>query len=521
MYRNLFFLFHLVLVLALAGPAWAICPNVLATYEPDEVNDLVVRTNPSFSPTLEANWPVLGGLNGVPEATQGDYLCKFTWTGETDRKIEVGHYWKHSTFDLCDVNYIAVDVYFATESALPKSAKENVSIWSRWNSNDHWIKCERVPPTIREWYTALFYVGNLCYNDVNNIDALTFEEMGDPSDPSHVAGRMYIDNLRLLKDLGSKHIGRPINFSGYWWSVLHADYPIGAGPNFYTDDPNEVWVDRYGPLHLNILQKDSNWYCSEVIGNENLGYGTYVYTVKVRLEPLDPNIILGLFVYDVPDADDNPREIDVEITRWWDANEPNNAQYVVQPDLPGHKHRFYINEHKTTTHEISWEPDKVSFRTYYGDYPLRDPCDMIHTWCYKGHDIPAEGCENPRINFYLLAPKGAPPGTPGGPPTDGNEAEIIIKNFLYVPLPNSLTCWELSECSGQPFGDANCDGCVNFLDLGMLKNCFFSVQCDPCYNCCADFNHDEQVDFIDLGILKANFFNCGYSPSTGNQNCPP
>ncbi len=448
---NFFVQIGVILVLGLSTSSFAVCfDTLLASYELDEVNDLNVLPNPAFSPTLNCMWPVLGGIHDVPEATKGDYVLKLSWTCETDRKIEVGHYWNNSTFDLADVNYILVDVYFATESALPAPAKKNISIWSRWDSNEHWISCEYVPTETNEWYTVAFYVGNLEYEGLGHIDALTFEEMKGTS------GTIYIDNLQLLRlPIGMEwpHIRRKIKFSDYWWSILQADYPVGAGPNFFTDDPNDVWVDRYGHAHLNIVYKDPNWYCSELVGNANLGYGQYIFTVKAREEMLDPNIVLGLFIYDVPDANDNPREIDFELSRWWHPNEPNNAQYVVQPwNGPNNRYRFYMDEHKTTTHEIIWMPHRIDFKSYYGEFPLVDPNNLIDTWYYVGNDIPLAGCENPRINFYLLPPENSPGGTPGASPSNGKEAEVVIKNFLYLPIP----------------GDLSYDGIVNFVDFALF-----------------------------------------------------
>jgi hypothetical protein len=87
--------------------------------------------------------------------------------------------------------------------------------------------------------------------------------------------------------------------------------------------------------------------------------------------------------------------------------------------------------------------------------------------------------------------------------------------------PNAGTCWDPAECGGQPNGDGTCDGDVNFLDLGQLKQAIFTAKGDPRYNCCADYDHDERVDFRDLGILKQYIFTSGYTPATGNQNCPP
>ena len=427
--------------------------TLLASYELDEVNDLNVSPNLELSPTLNPTWPVLGGVNDVPQATEGDYVLKLAWTNEADNKIEVKHYWNSSTFGLNDVNYILVDVYFATESALPAPAKKNISIWSHWdpNSDPDWIKCESVPPTTNEWYTVGFYVGNLHYEDVNHIDALTFEDMNG------TAGTIYIDNLRLLRlPIGMEwpNIRRKVKFSGYWWSILQSDYPIGVGPNLFTDEPNDVWIDRYGNAHLIIVNKDPNWYCSELVGNKNLGYGQYIFTVKASEKMLDPNIVLGLFIFDVNDENDNPQEIDFELARWWDANEPNNAQYVVQPwNGPNNRYRFRINEHRTTTHQIIWTPHAIDFCSYYGDFPLVDSNNLIDSWSYTGPDIPLAGTENPRINLWLLPPAyNSPRGTPGDRPSDGQDAEVVIKNFLYLPVP----------------GDLNYDKKVDFIDLALF-----------------------------------------------------
>jgi hypothetical protein len=86
------------------------------------------------------------------------------------------------------------------------------------------------------------------------------------------------------------------------------------------------------------------------------------------------------------------------------------------------------------------------------------------------------------------------------------------------------TCWDIvNDCNGQMKGDANCDGGVNFIDLGLLKACIFKCSGDGSglYNCCADFNHDLCNNFIDLGIMKANIFSTGHLPATGNITCPP
>jgi hypothetical protein len=85
---KIFFLIFLVLELSLIPSAYAICfkSTLLASYEPDEINNLTVLTDPVRDPCLTATW-VLGGINDVPEATEGDYVLKLKLEGETDHKV--------------------------------------------------------------------------------------------------------------------------------------------------------------------------------------------------------------------------------------------------------------------------------------------------------------------------------------------------------------------------------------------------------------------------------------------------
>lgn len=123
---------------------------------------------------------------------------------------------------------------------------------------------------------------------------------------------------------------------------------------------------------------------------------------------MDENIVLGLFTFAVSDPAGNQREIDVELStcpRWKaHANDPNNGQYVIQPDIPGHKCRCEINladyPHETTNHEFTWEENSITFKSYYGNFssnPLTE--DIISTWSYNGDDVPMPGEDNSRINL--------------------------------------------------------------------------------------------------------------------------
>jgi hypothetical protein len=95
-------------------------------------------------------------------------------------------------------------------------------------------------------------------------------------------------------------------------------------------------------------------------------------------------------------------------------------------------------------------------------------------------------------------------------------APVVVTGCGYEP-----TCWDATECAGQPNGDATCDGGVNFADLIALKLSWLKNKGDVDYNCCADFDQSGAVNFADLIRLKLGWLSSGHSPATGNQNCPP
>ncbi len=103
--------------------------------------------------------------------------------------------------------------------------------------------------------------------------------------------------------------------------------------------------------------------------------------------------------------------------------------------------------------------------------------------------------------------------------------EVVVVN---MPAPVVVTgcgveptCWDATECAGQPNGDATCDGGVNFADLIALKLSWLASKGDTNYNCCTDFDQSGSVNFADLIRLKLGWLSTGHTPSTGNQNCPP
>ena len=222
---------------------------------------------------------------------------------------------------------------------------------------------------------------------------------------------------------------KKLTFAGLdWWIKRHHD-GVGPGPNYFSDAEENVRVDPNGLLHIRIDKRNEKWHCGEVVADTVFGYGTYVFTVQADLDVLDRNAVLGLFTWEDCVPEYHYREIDIEISQWGNPEEPNNSQYVVQPwDTDGNMHRFEIDGEggDITTHVFTWEPNEIHFQSYYGNYtPVLDPNNLIATWSYTGPDIPPAGAENPRINLWLIN---------GDAPSNGRAAEVVIRDFKYLPL---------------------------------------------------------------------------------------
>jgi hypothetical protein len=228
---------------------------------------------------------------------------------------------------------------------------------------------------------------------------------------------------------------KTISFSGYEWWVKASVGQVGPGPNYFSDSTENVWVDGQGQLHLKITQRNGKWYCPEVICKNSFGYGKYIFYVTGRIGQLDKNVVLGLFTWDDSPEESN-REIDIEFSRWG-TEADTNAQYVLQPwDQLGNRHRWMMPELvDSSSHSFDWKPDSIYFFSVKGhlSVPLFD--SLIHSWVYKGSNIPTHGNENARINLWLFN---------GSAPADTNRLEVVISRFEYYPDTSEVVEYEVS-----------------------------------------------------------------------------
>ena len=219
---------------------------------------------------------------------------------------------------------------------------------------------------------------------------------------------------------------RWLNFSGYDWWVKTSAGLVGPGPNYFSDSTNNVWLDAQGQLHLRITNRSNHWQCAELISARTFGYGSYRFQLASPADNLNANAVLGLFTWS-----DDPayayREIDIECSRWGNAADPRNAQYVVQPyDTSGHLARITVPAGQTnSTLLFTWETNRVTFQSQRGSFsPNPSPANVISNWTYT-LAVPPTGDENIRLNLWL----------PGGTAPVGNqEVEVIITSFQFVPL---------------------------------------------------------------------------------------
>lgn len=212
---------------------------------------------------------------------------------------------------------------------------------------------------------------------------------------------------------------RKISFSGYEWMVKNTmPGQWGPGPNFFSDSEENVQVDDEGRLRLKIVKTASGqWTCAEIISVESFGHGTYRFVLSQFDEELDDNVVLGLFTWETL-AEANNREIDVEISRWGDATDPENAQFVVQPyQSRGNLKRFSapITE-QSTEFSFLWSSQMIDFS-----------CEALgetwFRWRYQGADLPQTGEEKVRLNLWLFQ---------GAAPVSDEAVEVIVESFDFT-----------------------------------------------------------------------------------------
>jgi hypothetical protein len=224
---------------------------------------------------------------------------------------------------------------------------------------------------------------------------------------------------------------RIIEFGGFTWRAKNGGI-FGPGANYFSESPENIWVDEQGRLHLRITKRGDRFYCPEIVLEQPLGYGDYLFKTVGRVDRLDSNLILGMFLweyqesYQSNDVYNGANEFDIEFGTWKNP-EGKPAQFACQPwHFPGNEHKFEIaleGEDAKSSHAFLWHPSGVACRSWHGHSDHPDPSEMIETWFYAGRHLPRPEAPRVHINYWCIEE----------PPSDGQEHEVIIADFKFVP----------------------------------------------------------------------------------------
>jgi hypothetical protein len=195
-----------------------------------------------------------------------------------------------------------------------------------------------------------------------------------------------------------------------------------GGGNDY--DSSNAWTDGNGALHLRIAAASGNasgkWTCAEVSLTRSLGFGTYSFSAQ-DTGGLQPAAVFGMFTWDYSGADQNNREMDIEVSRFGDPSS-KNLQYVVQPYFIATNVQRFTIPSGPLTHSFRWEAGRVTFRTVRGLSSATHASVVAEQVFTSG--IPSHGIESVRMNLYVYHNAKIP---------FQNGAEVVIEKFEYLP----------------------------------------------------------------------------------------
>jgi hypothetical protein len=211
-----------------------------------------------------------------------------------------------------------------------------------------------------------------------------------------------------------------VDFSGYTWRVRKKPSDRGGTNNRY--DPDNVYTDQSGALHLRIINRDQQWTCSEINLTRSLGYGTYTFTVE-DTSKLDPSVTFGIFTWDYSTDSENHREFDIDIGRWGDP-ENQNAEFVLQPPFVATNVTRFVAPRGKLKYTIVWEPGRLTMSASRPSESPNAPFVARHEFT---SDVPTPGFESLRLTLYVYRiPSRASSGLQ-------RPAEVVVDRFEFLP----------------------------------------------------------------------------------------
>lgn len=229
---------------------------------------------------------------------------------------------------------------------------------------------------------------------------------------------------------------RTVNFAGFRWKVRESTVQTEPGNNFFSKAETEIYTDNDKKLHLGINSRNNYWYCSELVADTVLGYGTYAIFPEIKLDTLPPNVMIEFGLTSEKALHSYiPADIAVQFTRLGTLNSPNTLQYVVgrpenaverkerifRPDEPFRMQGYF------STHAFTWRESALEFASYH-DHGLPTPYLAV-LWEFTGSQA-----------LSLNVPKATTPYRmrlrvwSAGAPVGNRPFELTIKEIRFLPL---------------------------------------------------------------------------------------
>jgi len=414
----------LFLTVAAAGPAASQC----------------ILANPSFE-IAGSGGPVFGGWNqfgvvgSVAEASHGSVAARVT--GPNSGDWGVSGFWQAQDSTEGEQWDVTGQVRVSGDKPLSggSAAIVNIEWWDAGGALiDYQSAVVALPSTETDDYLDFAYTSHPAPAGTVEIHLLLGVLQG-PTDPSpdifYDQVTLYSTTAPTIDEVQWNDFpgGNTVDFGGQTWRVKGPGY-YGPGSNLFCDDAGCVWVDTEGRLHMKFQKRGGNWYASEVTTEAALGYGDYILTTVGRLDLIDPQLVMGIFLWEYgPCWSDGYlwwnafNEIDIEYSRWGDPAR-EIGQFVAQPyNWPGNIDHFdyTFGEDEVVSHAMRWLHDRVEYRVWQGGPNDESPATLIHAWTYTGPHIPRP--EQPRMHLNIWRFDGTPAG----------DQEIIYQDFVFVP----------------------------------------------------------------------------------------
>jgi len=216
---------------------------------------------------------------------------------------------------------------------------------------------------------------------------------------------------------------QPFTFAGMTWERKVGCG--GPGPNCWSTA--NATVDTDG-VHLRLTRVSGHWYAAEIRTAQPIPAGSYSVRMIGRPDLLDPNVVLGVFLYDDSAGlrgDPCPAELDMESGRFGDPAATNGHFVTYGSGLCGATDVVdfpYSLAGTYTTHQIDWAPGSVTFRLMHGHRCAPESPDyLIAERTFDSALIPAAGGMRLHLNLWAFA---------GLAPTDHADVEVVLHDVV-------------------------------------------------------------------------------------------